>query len=214
MQERGIGTLVFDREAFIDWLKTNWVELTGNGLNFLCIFLIRANNPWNWPVGIANCLFYIAIFWPLKLYADSFLMAVYICLSVYGLWFWLRGGTGGTESSITRLRKSESVGWIGLGILIGSFAILWPTLERFTDTDVALFDSALASASFLATYLTSRRKVECWPVWMATNVGYFGLYLHKGLHITQWCQIGFFLLSAVGLWEWRRWEAEARCATA
>ncbi|RYG46979.1 nicotinamide riboside transporter PnuC [bacterium] len=209
-----MGTLGELREAPIDWLKTNWVELTGNGLNFLCIFLIRANNPWNWPVGIANCLFYIALFLPVKLYADSFLMVVYICLSVYGLWFWLKGGQGGTESPITRLQRGETVGKIACAIGVVSFALLWPILERHTDSDVALFDSALASLSFVATYLTSRRKLECWPVWMVTNIGYFGLYLHKGLHITQWCQIGFFLLSAVGLWEWRRWEAEARCVTA
>lgn len=198
----------------MDWLKSNWTELAGNALNFLCIFLIRANNPWNWPVGIANCLFYIALFLPAKLYADTLLMAVYILLSLYGLWFWLRGGRGGTESPITHLRKGQSDVWISTAILVGSFAILSPVLKRFTDTDVADYDSALAAASFAATYLTSRRKVECWPVWIATNVGYFFLYRHKGLVITQWCQPGFLVLSVIGWIEWRRWEAKARCATA
>lgn len=35
-------------------------------------------------------------------------------------------------------------------------------------------------------------------------MSYLLLYRHKGLVITQWCQIPFLLTSVVGWWKWMR----------
>ena len=75
------------------WLLQNWVEIVGNALAFLDIYLIYRNSVWNWPVGILNCVFYIAMFLPARLYADTSLQVVYVVLSVYGWWWWLGGRT-------------------------------------------------------------------------------------------------------------------------
>jgi nicotinamide mononucleotide transporter len=186
----------------VTWILNNWLELSGNGLSFLCIFLISRNSLWNWPVGIANCILYIAAFWPAKLYADCGVQVMYICLSVYGIWNWLRGGEGKTRLAITRASKLD---WAWLAAMfVGLFGGLQWVLRSYTDSDVPFQDAGFATVCILATIFTARRKVECWWLWILANIGYFFLYGPKGLVITQWCQVPFLLLSALGLRNWLR----------
>ena len=188
-----------------DWIIKNWVELLGNVLAFANIYLLYRNSVWNWPVGIANCVFYIAMFLPAKLYADSLLQVVYIGLSVYGWWWWL-GGRKHVQEPIRRWRDpggGPHTYTFAIAIFIGSFVLMALFLGRFTNSDVPVWDALLTATCFAATYLMAKRRIENWHVWIASNVGYFALYAHKQLLITQWCQIGFLVLSAIGLFHWR-----------
>ena len=55
----------------------------------LCVWLLARENIWNWPIGIANNIFYIVVFLKSGLYGDSGLQVVYIVLAAYGWWTWL-----------------------------------------------------------------------------------------------------------------------------
>src|SRR5262249_6621200 len=107
-------------------------EIIGNLLALWCIVLIARNSVWNWPVGILNCLFYIALFYPSKLYGDCLLQCVYIGLSLWGIYQWLFGNGG-----IRRHQQGEDterpVTWAGprelalysLVLVGGSFSLGW-----------------------------------------------------------------------------------------
>ena len=184
------------------WFTTNWLELVGNALNCLCIYLIYKNSVWNWPVGIANCAMYIALFLPAKLYGDAGLQGFYIVLSLYGWLFWLFGKQG-APAPIRKLCWHDMEwgrAWV-VGVL--SFWGSSYVLLHYTNSDVPFNDAALPTLSLVATYLMARRCIQHWYVWIITNVGYWSLYGHKGLVITQWCQIGFLALSVMGLVQWQ-----------
>src|SRR5258708_30389701 len=90
-------------------------EIIGNALAFATTVLIARNSVWSWPVGILNCVFYIALFYPARLYGDCGLQAVYIVLSLFGIYQWLfgRGGVrkrlegADTEQPVSRSRAVE-----------------------------------------------------------------------------------------------------------
>jgi nicotinamide mononucleotide transporter len=185
-------------------------EITGNVLGLWCIWLIARNNVWNWPVGILNCVFYIALFYPARLYGDCMVQAVYIVLAVVGIYQWLFG-LGGvrkrregaiTERPISRSTPRDSLRYL-LAFTAGWLLLGW-FLGRYTDTDVAWWDGATTSACFVATWILAWRKIENWWVWIGTNVSYFFLYQHKGLVITQWCQIVFLAVSVAGYLKWAK----------
>ncbi len=194
----------------MSWLAANATEVVGNLLALWCIYLIARNSVWNWPVGIANCVFYIALFYPAKLYGDSFLQCVYIVLSLYGIYQWLFGLGGvrkhqqgqDTERPITQATAAETAMYAA-GLAAGA-AVLWWFERRFTNTDVPFWDGATAAACLAATWMLAHRKIESWWVWIGTNVSYFFLYHHKGLILTQWCQIVFLAVSVAGYVRWLR----------
>ena len=68
------------------------VEILGFVSGALCVWLVARQNVWNWPIGIANNITFLILFWTAGLYADSSLQVVYVGLAVYGWWAWLRGG--------------------------------------------------------------------------------------------------------------------------
>jgi len=196
------------------WLIDNWVELVGNALAFADIYLLYRNLVANWPVGILNSTFYIVLFFPAKLYADSFLQVVYIVLSLYGWWWWIGGRTHVAEP--VRTYRDFGGGHRtyveAFALFVLSALILALVVSRFTSSDVPVYDSLLTATCFAATFLMARRRVENWYFWIASNVGYFFLYGHKQLPITQWCQIGFLALSVFGLLNWLK-EREKYLAT-
>src|SRR5215469_17302071 len=80
----------------------SWPEILGAVTGAASVLLAVRESAWNWPVGIANNIFFLILFWSAKLYADAILQIVYIIISIFGWWNWVRGGTGHTELPITR----------------------------------------------------------------------------------------------------------------
>ncbi len=185
-------------------------EIIGNLLALWCIVLIARNSVWNWPVGIANCVFYIILFYPAKLYGDCILQGVYIVLSLLGIYQWLygRGGYSNHQAGIDTQRPIsrgplEETG-IAIVVLIAAGLLFGWGLHGITDTDVPYWDGMTTAGCLIATWLQAYRRIDHWWVWITTNVSYFFLYQHKGLHITQWCQIIFLAASVVGYIQWNR----------
>jgi nicotinamide mononucleotide transporter len=75
----------------------------------LCAWLVALQNVWNWPIGIANNITFLILFWTAGIYADATLQVVYLGLAVYGWWAWLRGGQAHTTLTVTRTTRSQRV---------------------------------------------------------------------------------------------------------
>jgi nicotinamide mononucleotide transporter len=184
----GVSISVFELVAFV--------------LAVLTVLLNIRQNHWAWLFAIVSSAAYGVVFFNAKLYGDMGLQAVFIVVSVWGWYSWLRGGSGHQPLHVTRLDRA---GWFGcaLGWAAG-FALLAAFLKHFTDTDVPHADGFLTAGSLLGQLLLSRKKVENWHVWIAVDVLYVGLYLHKGLVLTAILYAVFVVMAAIGLRAWRR----------
>jgi len=182
----------------------SWTEVLGFGSGALCVWLVARQHIANWPIGIANNLFFILLFTGAGLYADAGLQVVYIALAVYGWWAW---ATGGPESASGRLpvsRTGARTWWVLALATAAATAALTLLLDRATDSTVPFWDALTTALSLAATYGQCRKKVECWYLWIAADVVYVPLYAHKGLYLTALLYVGFMALCVVGLLGWRR----------
>ena len=186
---------------------TEWVA---NVLNLATVILILYNSPWNWPMGIANCILYMAVFIPAKLYGDTSLQVVYIILSIYGLYEWLFG-KGGIKAKISGAKTELPVtittinDWARFGAIFTLLClVLVNFLKQYTNTDVPVWDGLLTALCLTATIMMAKRKIDHWWLWIVSNVFYFGLYSHKQLYITMWFQIPLLAFSAIGYFRWQR----------
>jgi nicotinamide mononucleotide transporter len=184
------------------------LEISANVLNLICVYLIYKNKSYNWIFGIANALLFITVFLPAKLYGDTALQVMYAGLSCYGLYQWLFGNGGikvnlegqNTELQIEKFSKKCLI-ISGFATVLLSFVFYW-VLKTYTNTDVAQFDGILTAMSVVATLMMAFKGFQHWYLWIATNVFYVPLYIHKGLYITAFCQLPLAIFSIIGLRYW------------
>ncbi|HEV2398697.1 MAG TPA: nicotinamide riboside transporter PnuC [Candidatus Sulfotelmatobacter sp.] len=180
----------------------NWTEILGAITGAASVLLAVRENAWNWPVGIANNIFFLVLFWHAKLYADATLQIVYIVISFYGWWNWVRGGTHRTELPIS---KTSAHAWLILAVLtIAATLLLTAILRRFSDSPVPFWDGITTALSLTAQYMLSRKLLENWRVWMTADVIYVALYCYKSLYLTGALYLLFFAMCVSGYLGWRK----------
>ncbi|WP_327237262.1 nicotinamide riboside transporter PnuC [Streptomyces sp. NBC_01317] len=181
----------------------SWTEVLGFGSGALCVWLVARQHVANWPVGIANNLFFVVLFLQAGLYADMALQAVFITLAAYGWWIWTHGG--GPDSPAPAVRRTTRTEW---GVLcaagvVGTLGLTF-LLGRATDSTVPFWDALTTSLSLMATYGQCRKLLESWWLWIAADIVYIPLYAHKDLYLTSLLYVGFLALCVAGLRNWSR----------
>lgn len=179
-----------------------WTEILGLVTGAASVLLAVRESAWNWPVGIANNIFFLILFWKAKLYADAILQIAYIIISIFGWWNWVRGGAGRTELPISR--TTVRAGILLFIVTVGTTALLTATLRRFTDSAVPFGDGVTTALSLTAQYMLSRKLLENWWVWMTADVIYVALYCYKSLYLTGVLYLLFFAMCIAGYIGWRK----------
>jgi nicotinamide mononucleotide transporter len=184
------------------YIRANGIESLGVVLGLICVWLLVKAHIWNWPIGIANNILYIYIFFVSGLYADMGLQLIYIAIAIYGWWNWLHGGRNHSELEVTAASPATLGGYAGMAAL--ATAILYFVLHRFTPSTVPLTDGLTTALFLTAQYMMSRKIVENWWFWIVGNILAIGLYIYKGLNQTAVLYAVFTILCVMGLREWQK----------
>lgn len=193
------------------FLARNWQELAGFLTGALCVWLLIRQNIWNWPIGIANNIVYVIVFYQSGLYADSGLQFVYMAIAFYGWWNWLHGGA---NHSVLQARRASLAGICGYLAMAGGATLALYWLLRHTPSTVPLADGLTTALFLTAQYMMSRKVVENWWFWIAGDVLVIALYVYKHLYLTAGLYVVFTVMSTVGLLEWRKASTRSQKALA
>lgn len=187
-----------------------WAELLGFVTGALGVWLTVRANIWNFPIGLANNLFFLALFWAARLYADASLQIVYLVFGVFGWWEWLHGGT-----RRSRRMMGNAKPWAIYALVLAIVPVTWVlTLVLTRANDIAPFWDALTTAlSLAAQWLLNLKQFENWFFWIAADVIYIPLYFVKVLYLTGIVYVIFLALCFTGVQAWRR-ELRVRMAPA
>jgi len=147
-------------------------------------------NPWGWPLAIIS----------------SLLQLVFVALSFWGWWQWLRGSEGPAQAVAHEALPVRRLGGQGLKWAWLAALALWPLtgllLTHITDSDVPYLDALPTAGSLIGQWLLGRKWVENWPCWLLVNVISMGLFAYKQLWLTVILYAVFAMLSVLG---WRQW---------
>lgn len=179
---------------------TTWGEVAGFVTGALCVWLVARQHIWNWPIGIANNLFFLLLFATAGLYADSALQIVYLALAGYGWWAWLHDGPRRSTLPVSRTTGTQWLVLAAVG-LVATGLMTW-VLDRFTSSTVPLPDAITTVLSLLATWGQTRKKLESWYLWITADLIYIPLYQYKHLTLTALLYLVFLTLCAIGLRSW------------
>lgn len=181
-----------------------WLETLAFVTGVANVWLLTRQHPANWPVGLVSVALYLLVFTGAGLYGDAALQLVYIVLSGYGWWAWVRRGPAGAGDQLRVSRTSRRTWWVlaGAGVL-GTAALTW-YLDAQTNSTVPFWDALTTAGSLLAIYGQTRKLVESWWLWIAVDVVYVPLYASRDLWLTAGLYLVFMALCVVGLRAWSR----------
>lgn len=183
------------------WLPVPLTEALGFVTGAACVYLVVQQSLWNFPLGIANNLFFLVLFWQARLYGDAGLQVVYLVLGVHGWYQWLHGGEHRTALTITRASRQVLLVLAAL-IPLATWGLV--LILRQVNGSAPLPDAFTTVLSLAAQYLLNRKMLENWFVWIVADVIYIYLYLARGLHLTAVLYGVFLCLCIAGLVRWRR----------
>ena len=186
----------------VDWIIANWFELVAAVVTIVSIWLATKEHIGYYPTGVVALLLYTWTFFQAKLYAETFLQIVCLVLMIYGWYEWLHGGEQRTELAVSR-----TPGWAWTAAIIsgivGSAITIWTQLN-YTDNPAPYVDSSLMAWSLVAQWMTARKWIENWILWLVINTISIPLYISRHLWITALLYAGLWVLAILGYVQWKR----------
>ena len=179
-----------------------FVELASAAITIWSIWLATRQNIWYYPTGLVALAAYTWVYYDARLYAEALLQIICFGLMVYGWYEWLHGGENRRELPVSRAPAWAWTSGIVSG-LIGSALTIWIQL-RFTDNPNPYVDSSLFAWSLVAQWMTARKWIENWILWILINTVSVPLYIARDLKVTALLYAGLWLLAFLGYREWRR----------
>lgn len=184
-------------------LGMDGLEFIGLVSGLSCVWLLIRENLWTFPIGLVYAFVSVAVFLEQRLYADVLLSGYYVLMNAYGWWYWLYGGT---RSSTDDLAPSFTPGSTVVSLLalsvVGIAAMGW-FFDTQTDADLPYWDSATTILSFAAMWMTARKLVENWIVWLIVDVIATGVYAIKGIELYALLYAIYLGMAVMG---WRAWR--------
>lgn len=193
-----VGVIV---ASWQQWLPFPMTEAWGFITGAACVYLVVKEHLWNFPIGIANNIFFLVLFGQARLYGDAGLQIVYIALGVQGWYNWLYGGKNRTALNIRR--ASGQLLLLTLTCIpIGTWLLMLAL--RAANGAAPLLDSFTTVLSLAAQYWLNRKVLENWILWIVADVIYVFLYITRGLHLTAVLYGVFLCLCIAGFVSWWR----------
>lgn len=187
------------------WIWANKIEILGAILGLLYIFFSIRQHILTWPTGLFTSLLYTAVFFQSGFYADMGLQVYYVVISIYGWYYWLKGGKKGRQQEqvpVTKMPKHLLLKTIVATVAI--YILILFVLIRFTDSTVPVMDSLTTALSITATWMLAKKYIDHWLIWIFVDLVSAGLYVYKGLWPTVILFTVYTIMAVLGYIEWKK----------
>jgi len=204
-------------QEFITQLKNSgYLEIIAVITGIASVWFSRKENILVYPVGLVNTIIYIYLSIKGDLLGEASVNLYYTIMSIIGWIAWLRKDE--RKELVLHVTWSDRKMWMNQLLFFAFFYIVifvaLSYLKRDFAPDAIPWADAFASATaFTGMWLMTRKKVESWYWWIATNIASIPLYYVKHYALTS---VYYFILLIFAFWglaEWRK-RASQRANTA
>lgn len=178
------------------------IELLALVFNLAYVILAIYQNVWCWPAGLVGAGFTLLVFLDARLYGAMALQVVFATLMVYGWYEWRYGGDEGGGLAVartpTRWRLMLVVAGVVFAVTFGFF------LKVRTDAALPFWDAGTTSFSLVAQFMTTRKWLGNWLLWIVVDAVFVGIFVSQQLHFFTVLYVIYIILAVMGFVEWRR----------
>lgn len=194
-------------QQFWDGLqKTTWLEYIAVFAGIASVWYSRKEHILVYPVGLINTIIYIYLSFKYHLPGEASVNFYYTIMSIYGWYMWTKKDQ--QQETVLHVTWSDKRMWAYqlLFFLFFYTAIYFSLVylkENFFKGAIPWADAFASATAFTGMWLMTRKKVESWYWWIATNISSIPLYFVKGLVFTSVYYIVLLFMAVWGLVEWK-----------
>ena len=186
---------------------TGWLEYIAVFAGIASVWFSRMENILVYPVGMINTVIYIYLSFKFHLPGEASVNFYYTVMSIYGWYLWLKKDQ--RQQKVLHISYSDKKMWLyQLLFFLFFYVTIYFSLtylkKEFFEGAIPWGDAFASATAFTGMWLMTRKKVESWYWWIATNIASFPLYFAKGLVFTSVYYLVLLVLAFWGLTEWKR----------
>jgi nicotinamide mononucleotide transporter len=183
------------------------VEPVAAILGFIYVYFIASERSIGWLFGILSAFFYAIFFYKMSTLGLFSQQVAYIILGFYGLITW---------SAKKNPLPVRSIGfsvwkWVLLSVILGLiFATLIKLVGASKNNSVIvpnsreILDAQFFVFSLLATWLTTRKILENWHIWIVVNIVGTIWFAYEHWWSTSALYLAYLFLAINGLKKWKK----------
>lgn len=188
-----------------DMYHTSWYEYLAVFAGIASVWYSRAENILVYPVGLINTVIYIFISIKGHLLGEATVNLYYTIMSIIGWYMWLKKDT--KHEIVLHITSSGKKEWVQqilffLFFYISIYFALTYFKTAFFDGVIPWADAFASATAFTGMWLMTKKKVESWYWWIATNIASIPLYFVKHYVFTSVYYLVLLVLAVMGLFEW------------
>lgn len=195
-------------QQFINGMKnTGWLEYLAVFAGIASVWFSRIENILVYPVGLINTIIYIWLSINGDLYGEATVNFYYTVMSIVGWYMWLRKDE--KKEIVLHVTYSDKKMWLYqvlffLFFYVSIFFSLTYLKKSFAQGAIPWADAFASATAFTGMWLMTKKKVESWYWWIATNIASVPLYFVKHFVFTSVYYLILLVMAVFGLIAWRK----------
>ena len=195
-------------QQFIEGMKnTTWLEYIAVFAGIASVWYSRVENILVYPVGLINTIIYVWLSIKGQLLGEASVNLYYTIMSIYGWMLWTKKDK--EQHNIVHVKFSDRRWWLYqlaffAAFYIAIFISLTYLKRSFAPGAIPWADAFASATAFTGMWLMTKKKVESWYWWIATNIASIPLYFVKHYVFTSVYYLVLLIMAVWGLMEWRK----------
>ena len=195
-------------QQFTEGMKaTTWLEYIAVFSGIASVWFSRKEHILVYPVGLINTTIYIWLSFKGHLLGEASVNFYYTVMSIYGWMMWAKKDKA--HHTVLQVSFSDKRWWMmQIAFFLSFYVAIYVSLhylqKDFAPGAIPWADAFASSTAFTAMWLMTRKKVESWYWWIATNIASIPLYFAKQYVFTSVYYLILLGMAVSGLLEWRR----------
>lgn len=183
-----------------------WVAVVSG---IVSVYFSRKENVLVYPSGLLNTILYVYLSFSQHLLGEATVNFYYTVMSLYGWWQWSRKNQ--QQQVLLHITGSDKRFWLlQLAFFAFCYTAMYAALvylqANFYPGAIPWADAFASATAFTGMWLMTRKKVESWYWWIATNLASVPLYFVKHFALTSVYYLILLFMAFQGLQEWKRKE--------
>jgi nicotinamide mononucleotide transporter len=187
--------------------QTGFLEYIAVFAGIASVWFSKKEHILVYPVGLVNTIIYIFLSLKGHLPGEASVNLYYTVMSIYGWMAWSRKDR--VHQPLLHVRFSNAREWMAQLLFfaifyVGIFLSLRYLQRSFAPGAIPWADALASATAYTGMWLMTRKKVESWYWWIATNLASIPLYFVKGYVFTSVYYLVLLILAFSGLVEWKK----------
>ncbi len=195
------------RPFYYDLKRTSILELIAVVAGIMSVWFSKKENIYVYPVGLINTIIYVFLSLDQSLFGEASVNLYYTIMSIYGWIIWSKRDR--RHHRVVRVTSSTQKEWlVQLAFFAAFYIVIFGSLTylktNFAPGAIPWADAFASATAFTGMWLMTKKKVESWYWWIATNIASIPLYFVKHFVLTSAYYVVLLVMAFMGLQEWKK----------